>query len=78
MTRLCRCSTSNPRIGQGGGNRPSGAMYSLGTRIVYFIARNSSADMTKPISGLNNSALNTPIACPQSTPDVAEPSGTSS
>ena len=40
-----------------------------------FRASSSRAAAKKPITGLNSSALNTPSACPQSTPEVAEPSG---
>ncbi len=40
-----------------------------------FINRSSRAASTKPISGLNRSALKTPIAWFQSTPDVADPAG---
>ena len=44
-------------------------------RISAFIASSSSAENTKPTTGLNSRARNTFIAWPQSTPDVTESAG---
>ena len=48
--------TRRPRIQGGGGLRPSGALYSAGTRMIAFISRSSSAERTKPKIGENSSA----------------------
>ena len=62
---------SRPRIHGGGGLSEVGAVYSVLLRITNFITSSISAESTNPTTGLNSSARNTPIACDQSTPEVA-------
>ena len=66
---------SSPRIQVGGGLLPSGASYSVLLWITSFISHSKPKAHTKPIIGLNSSALNTPNAWFQSTPEVADPAG---
>src|ERR1700722_2285218 len=67
--------TNSPRIHSGGGLSVVGAVYSVLLRITAFSTTSSTADSTNPTTGLNSSARNTPIACDQSTPEVADPDG---
>ena len=66
---------NSARIGPGGGFMPSGASYKARFRTTSFMASSNSAASTKPITGLNSNAFSTPIACAQSTPEVAESAG---
>src|SRR5579863_4698488 len=64
---------SRPRIHQGGGVWPSGALYSEGILMKNLQRSSSDAARMKPTAGENSSDLMTPTACIQSTPLVPSP-----
>src|SRR5271165_3919012 len=64
---------SRPRIQPGGAFLASGGVYSVLLLTKAFIASSSRAEPMKPTTGLNSSALNTPPAWLQSTPETPEP-----